>query len=155
MSIFKLSYLIDHSWKNLKRQLEIIRFRNNLVNPDITFTLNEAQSLSESILVQIMYILYLVYQKKLDQSKMKINFCFIIDIRFMSSFLILMFFKEGLTKKWNFNQIISTDIYKCKKYIWCQNGYTENNNFTATLILSNKTLQSLHVSGKFSFSYKF
>ena len=30
---------------------------------------------------------------------MIINFCFIIDILFMNSFLILMFFKEGLTKK--------------------------------------------------------
>ena len=30
---------------------------------------------------------------------MTINFCFIIDISFMNSFLILMFFKERLTKK--------------------------------------------------------
>ena len=30
---------------------------------------------------------------------MTINFCFIIDIRFMNSFLILMFFKERLTKQ--------------------------------------------------------
>ena len=29
---------------------------------------------------------------------MAINFCFIIDILFMNSFLILRFFKEGLTK---------------------------------------------------------
>ena len=40
-----------------------------------------------------------MYQKKIDQNKMIINFCFIIDILFMNSFLILMFFKEGLTKK--------------------------------------------------------
>ena len=29
---------------------------------------------------------------------MTINFCFVIDILFMNSILILMFFKEGLTK---------------------------------------------------------
>ena len=29
---------------------------------------------------------------------MMINFCFIIDILFMNSFLILSFLKEGLTK---------------------------------------------------------
>ena len=40
-----------------------------------------------------------MYQKKIDQNKMIINFFFIIDILFMNSFLILMFFKEGLTKK--------------------------------------------------------
>ena len=37
--------------------------------------------------------------EKIDKNKMTINFCFIIDILFMNSFLILMFFKEGLTKK--------------------------------------------------------
>ena len=42
-----------------------------------------------------------MYQKKLDQNKITINFCFIIDIDilFMNSFLILMFFKEGVAKK--------------------------------------------------------
>ena len=29
---------------------------------------------------------------------MAINFCFVIDILFMNSFLILIFFKEGLTE---------------------------------------------------------
>ena len=37
----------------------------------------------------------------------------------MNSFLILMFFKKGLTKKIkkSFNHIISKDIYKWEKYI--------------------------------------
>ena len=38
-------------------------------------------------------------RKNLNQNKMTINFSFIIDIRFMNSFLILIFFKKGLTKK--------------------------------------------------------
>ena len=117
MSIFQVSYLIDNSSKNLKRRLDIIRFRSNVVNLNIIFSPNEAQNLSESALVQFIYISYLVNQEKLDRSKMTINFCFIIDIRLMNSYLILMFFKEELKKKWSFNQIISTDIYKCKKHI--------------------------------------
>ena len=117
LSIFQLSYLIDNSSKNLKRRLDIIRFRSNVVNLNIIFSPNEAQNLSESALVQIIYISYLVNQENLDRSKMTINFCFIIDIRLMNSYLILMFFKEELTKRWSFNQIISTDIYKCKKHI--------------------------------------
>ena len=59
-----------------------------------------------------------MYQKKIYQNKMRINFCLILDILFMNSFLVLMFFKEGITKKnWSFNHIISKDIYKRKKYI--------------------------------------
>ena len=59
-----------------------------------------------------------VYQKKLDQNEMTSNFCFIIDIHFMNSFLILMFFKEGPTKQIGvLNYIISKDIYKWKNYI--------------------------------------
>ena len=61
---------------------------------------------------------YRVYQKKLDRDKMAINFCFIKDIRFMNSFLILMFFKEGPAKQIGvLNYIISKYIYKWKKYI--------------------------------------
>ena len=51
--------------------------------------------------------------EKNDQNKMTINFCFVIDILFMNSFLIIMFFKEGLTKY--FNHIISKDTFKWKK----------------------------------------
>ena len=39
-----------------------------------------------------------VHQKKLDENKITTNFCFIIDILFMNPFLILWFFKKGLTK---------------------------------------------------------
>ena len=51
------------------------------------------------------YIYIYIYtgcnRKKLDQNKITINFCFIIDIDilFMNSFLILMFFKEGVANK--------------------------------------------------------
>ena len=37
--------------------------------------------------------------EKIDKNKMTINFCFIIDILFMNSFPVLLFFKKGLTKK--------------------------------------------------------
>ena len=85
------------------------------------------------------------------------NFCVIIDTLYINSFLMLMFFKEELTK--------SKDIYNWKKYIktscsnvviiWRQNGWSENNNFTATIIRLNKTLKSPHFSGKIPFSCKF
>ena len=41
-----------------------------------------------------------MYQENLDENEMAIEFCFIIDIIFMDLHLILMFFKEGLLKKW-------------------------------------------------------
>ena len=88
--------------------------------------------------------IYWVYQKKLDQNKMTINFCFIVDILFMNSFLFLMFFKEGLN--WSFNHIISKYIFKWKKFIkntlfefryhlkskwinWKQQFYSDNDKF--------------------------
>ena len=104
-----------------------------------------------------------VNQKKLDQNKMSITFCFIIDILFMNSFLVLMFFKKELTKKWSFNHITSKDIYKWKKYI--KNKLFKfryyltlkwiNNNFIATMIRFNKTLKSLLFSGKSYFLINF
>ena len=103
-----------------------------------------------------------VNQKKLDQNKMSITFCFIIDILFMNSFLVLMFFKKELTKKWSFNHITSKDIYKWKKYI--KNKLFKfrchltlkwiNNDFIATIYF-NKTLKSLHCSGKSYFLINF
>ena len=87
--------------------------------------------------------IYWVYQKKLDQNKMTINFCFIVDILFMKSFLFLMFFKEALN--WSFNHI-SKYIFKWKKFIknklfkfhyhltskwinWKQQFYSDNDTF--------------------------
>ena len=39
-----------------------------------------------------------------------VDFCFIIDILYMKSFVVLKFLKETLTKNWSFNHI--KDILK-------------------------------------------
>ena len=91
--------------------------------------------------------IYRVYQKKLGQNKMSINLCFIGDILFMNSFHELTHLE--LQKK-NYTRKLQTS---CSNYHLTLKWI--NINFIATMIRFNKTLKSLHFSGKSNFLIKF
>ena len=84
-------YLISTLLSFLHCMIKILRQMKKLPVESMNHTLQHNPSLRQSK--------YRVCQKKLDQNKMTINFYFAIDIIFMNSFLILMFFEEGLTKQ--------------------------------------------------------
>ena len=81
--------------------LLVYLFKSNVLesihlNPLVGKNLDIAKpyKLFSSFKYLLLALLYQMYQKKLDQNEMTINFCFVIDIHFMNSFLISMFLRR-------------------------------------------------------------